>query len=145
MLGHDVKYALRGLLRDRAFTLVALVSIGLGVGANSAIFSLVDQALFRQLPVKDPERLVLLNWSGTFIGSGWGSSNLNSYPLYRDLAAENQVFDGMFCRHPTTVHLSIENRAEPVNAEIVSGSYFPVLGYSGPESNFDQPHGSIAL
>jgi len=128
MLGHDVRYALRGLLRDRAFTLVALVSIGLGVGANSAIFSLVDQALFRQLPVKDPERLVLLNWSGTFIGPGWGSSNLNSYPLYRDLAAENQVFDGMFCRHPTSVYLSAENTPEPVNAEIVSGSYFPVLG-----------------
>ena len=128
MLGHDAKYALRGLLRDRAFTLVALVSIGLGVGANSAIFSLVDQALFRQLPVKDPERLVLLNWSGTFIGKGWGSSNLNSYPFYRDLAAENQVFDGMFCRHPTSVHLSLGNTPEPVNAEIVSGSYFPVLG-----------------
>src|SRR5688572_28480880 len=67
---YDAKHALRGLLRDRAFTLVALLSIGLGVGANSAIFSLVDQALFRNLPVKDPERLVLLNWSGSFIGSG---------------------------------------------------------------------------
>lgn len=127
-LRYDVKHALRGLLRDRAFTLVAILSIGLGVGANSAIFSLVDQALFRQLPVNDPERLVLLNWSGTFIGSGWGSSNLNSYPFYRDLAAENQVFNGVFCRHPTTVHLSVENTAEPVTAEIVSGSYFPVLG-----------------
>jgi hypothetical protein len=60
-LGYDVKHALRGLLRDRAFTIVAVLSIALGAGANSAIFSLVDQALFRRLPVKDPERLVLLN------------------------------------------------------------------------------------
>ena len=57
-LGYDVRHAWRGLLRDRAFTLVALLSIGLGAGANSAIFSLVDQALFRQLPVKAPEQLV---------------------------------------------------------------------------------------
>jgi predicted permease len=127
-LRYDLRHAFRGLLRDRSFMLAALLSIGLGVGANSAIFSLVDQALFRLLPVKDPQRLVLLNWSGTFIGKGWGSNNLNSYPFYRDLAAENQVFDGVFCRAPTIVHLSVENTPEPVNAEIVSGSYFPVLG-----------------
>ena len=127
-LVRDARYALRGLLRDRAFTMVAVLSIGLGVGANSAIFSLVDQALYRLLPVKEPERLVLLDWRGRFLGSGWGSGNLLSHPLYRDLAAENQVFDGMFCRHPTSVHLSLGGTAEPANAEIVSGSYFPVLG-----------------
>src|SRR5437667_2082757 len=87
-LSYDVRHAMRGLLRDRAFTLVALLSIGLGVGANSAMFSLVDQALFRRLPVKNPERLALLSWNGTFIGFGWGSGNLFSYPLYRELSAE---------------------------------------------------------
>src|SRR5712691_5613267 len=127
-LSYDLRYALRGLGRDRAFTLVALLSIGLGVGANSAIFSLVDQALVRRLPVKDPDRLVLLNWSGTFIGPGWGSSNLNSFPFYRDLSAENKVFDGMFCRAPFSVNLSIGDTPEQANAEIVSGSYFSVLG-----------------
>lgn len=131
MLGkaeYAVRHALRGLRRDRAFTLVALLSIGLGAGANSAIFSLVDQALLRQLPVKDPERLVLLDWNGAFIGSGWGSGNLLPYPLYRDLSADNQVFDGVFGRHPTSVHLSVEGTPEPASAEIVTGSYFPVLG-----------------
>ena len=54
-LWYDVKHALRGLRRDRAFTAVALLSVGLGVGANSAIFSLVDQALFRRLPVREPD------------------------------------------------------------------------------------------
>jgi predicted permease len=127
-LGYDVRHAVHGLLRDRAFTLVALLSIGLGAGANSAIFSLVDQALFRQLPVKAPERLVLLNWNAAFIGKGWGSGNLLPYPLYRDLRAENQVFDGLFGRHPTTVYVSVENTAEPAGAEIVTGSYFSVLG-----------------
>jgi len=127
-LRSDTRHALRGLARDRAFTLVAVLSVGLGVGANSAIFSLVDQALFRRLPVREPERLVLLSWNGFFVGTGWGSSNLISHPLFRDLKAENQVFDGMFARHPTSVHLSVEGTPEPVNAEVVSGSYFGVLG-----------------
>ncbi len=63
-----MRHGLRALLRDRGFTVVALLSIGLGVGANSAIFSLVDQVLFCLLPVKNPEQLFLLNWNGTFIG-----------------------------------------------------------------------------
>ncbi|MFN0103084.1 MAG: ABC transporter permease [Bryobacteraceae bacterium] len=127
-LAWDVRYAIRGLVRDRAFTLVAVLSIGLGVGANSAIFSLVDQALFRLLPVREPERLVLLNWSGTPIASGWGTTNLLSYPLYRDLSAESGVFDGLIARHPTRVQLTMSGAAEEVNADIVSGTYFRVLG-----------------
>src|SRR5437867_12640553 len=77
----DVKLGLRALVHDRGFALAAVLSIGLGVGANAALFSLVDQALLRMLPVRDPERLVLLNWNGTFIGKGWGTSNLMSYPF----------------------------------------------------------------
>jgi predicted permease len=127
-LRYDVRHAVRGLLRDRAFTAIALLSVGLGVGANSAIFSLVDQALFRQLPVREPERLVLLSWNGAFVGSGWGSGNLQSHPMFKDLKAENQVFDGVFARHPTQVHLSVDGEPAPVNAEIVSGNYFGVLG-----------------
>jgi predicted permease len=125
---YDSKHAIRGLLRDRGFTAVALLSIGLGVGANSAIFSLVDQALLQQLPVKNPERLVLLDWNGAFIGAGWGTSNLLPHPMYRELVRENQVFEGMFARHPAQVHLTVGNTPELVNAEIVTGSYFPVLG-----------------
>src|SRR5258708_6871535 len=127
-LSYDLRHALRGLGRDRAFTLAALLSIGLGVGANSAIFSLVDQALLRRLPVRDPDRLVLLNWSGTYIGPGWGSGNLNSFPFYRDLSAENKVFDGMFCRAPFSLNLATGDTPEQANAEVVSGSYFSVLG-----------------
>jgi predicted permease len=127
-LGHDARLGLRGLLKDRGFALAALLSIGLGVGANSAIFSLVDQALFRLLPVVEPERLVLLDWRGTFVGYGWGSSNLMSFPFYQQLRAETVVFDGVFGRHPTLVNLAVESTPEPVSAEIVTGSYFEVLG-----------------
>jgi len=127
-LGQDLRQGLRGLLHDRAFTAVAVLSIGLGVGANSAIFSLVDQALFRQLPMREPERLVLLSWNGTFVGSGWGSGNLLPHPLFRDLKARNEVFEGLLARHPARVHFAMEGAAEPVNADIVSGSYFSVLG-----------------
>jgi len=124
----DVKLGLRALRHDRGFALAAILSIGLGVGANSALFSLVDQALLRMLPVRDPERLVLLNWNGPFLGKGWGSSNLMSYPFYRDLRDETQVFDGVFARHPTQVDLMVDGTPEEANAEIVTGSYFPVLG-----------------
>jgi len=127
-LGQDLRQSLRSLLHDRGFTAVAVLSIGLGVGANSAIFSLVDQALYRQLPVREPERLVLLSWNGTFVGSGWGSGNLLPHPLFRDLKARNDVFDGMFARFPARVHFAMDGAAEPVNADIVSGSYFSVLG-----------------
>jgi putative ABC transport system permease protein len=124
----EIRFALRGLARDRGFAVTALLSIGLGVGANAAIFSLVDQALFRLLPVRDPARLVLLDWRGSFVGHGWGSDNLMSYPFYKDLRDGTEVFDGVFGRAPTSVNLAFENSAEPVGAEIVTGSYFSVLG-----------------
>ena len=88
---------------------------------------------------------MLLDWKGGSVGPGWGSSNLNSHPFYRDLAAQTDVFEGMFARHPTSVSLSIEAVAEPVNAEIVTGSYFsvlgirPLLGRLIEESDDDQP------
>jgi predicted permease len=126
---HAVKQGLRGLLRDRSFTAVAVASIALGVGANSAIFSLVDQALLRQLPVREADRLVLLSWKGAFVGGGWGSGDLLPHPFFRDLAAQTDVFDGVCARFPTSVYLGFENETpEPVGAEIVSGSYFGILG-----------------
>ena len=143
--GHELRLALRGLLRDKGFALTAVLSIGLGVGANTAIFSLVNQALFRLLPVREAERLVLLNWRGSFIGKGWGSSNLMSYPFYRDLRDQTDVFDGVFGRAPTTVTFALDGGAEMVSAEIVTGSYFKVLGVRAlagqtiDESDDDQP------
>jgi putative ABC transport system permease protein len=124
----DLRFGLRSLLKDRGFAITAVVSIGLGVGANAAMFSLVNQALFRLLPVVEPQRIVLLNWRGAPVGKGWGSSNLMSFPFYRDLRDVPDVFDGVFGRAPTTVNLSHGKTAEPVGAEMVTGSYFQVLG-----------------
>ena len=129
-LRRDLRFGLRGLRKDRGFALTALLSIALGVGANAAIFSLVDQALFRMLPVSNPGRLVLLDWQGAFVGHGWGSDNLMSYPFYKDLRDQTDVFDGVLGRAPTTVNLLFGSTTEPVGAEIVTGSYLPGPGRS---------------
>jgi predicted permease len=124
----DVRHAVRTLVRTPTFTLTAAISLALGIGANAAIFSLVDQVLLRQLSVKDPHSIVLIDWRGNALADGWGTGNLMSYPMCRDLQAQSQFFDGVFCRHPATVNLSVGGEHQPVVAEIVSGTYFPVLG-----------------
>ena len=127
-LAQDVRYSSRSLRRSPAFTITAVLSLGLGIGASGAMFSLVDQVLLRLLPVKAPERLVLIDWRGPQFAAGRGSGNLLSYPLCRDLQAQTQFFDGVFCRHPTEVTLVTGGQPQPVAAEMVSGTYFPVLG-----------------
>ena len=127
-LAQDVRYGARSLRRSPGFTITAVLSLGIGIGASAAMFSLVDQVLLRLLPVKAPERLVLIDWRGPQFAAGRGSGNLLSYPLCRDLQAQTQFFDGVFCRHPTGVTLVMGGRPQPVAAEIVSGTYFTVLG-----------------
>jgi len=125
----DIRYAVRTLVRSPGFTATAVLSLTLGIGASAAIFSLFDQVLLRLLPVREPEQLVLLDWKGTTLTGGWGTGNLMPYPLFRDLQEQTtQVFDGVFCRHPTEVMLSTGQQPHPVWAEIISGSYFPALG-----------------
>jgi predicted permease len=124
----DLRHAVRTLVRTPTFSLTAILCLAVGIGANAAIFSLVDQVLLRSLPVHDPRSIVLIDWRGNQLASGWGSGNLMSYPMCRDLQSQTQFFDGVFCRHPTTVNLSVGGEHRPVQAEIVSGSYFPVLG-----------------
>jgi len=123
-----VRYALRQAMSSPVSTTTVILSLALGIGVNTAIFSLADQALLRALPVREPEQLVLLNWHGEFVGGGVGSDNLFTHPFFRDLRKENDVFEDIFARCPTDVHLSTGGLSEPVNAEIVSGSYFPTLG-----------------
>lgn len=124
----DLRYAARSFARTPAFALVAVLSLGLGIGATTSIYSLVDQVLLRLLPIHQPERLVLIDWKGEQLADGWGSGNLLSYPLCRDLQLQERFFDGVVCRHPTTVSLTAGSEAKPAAAEIVSGSYFTVLG-----------------
>jgi predicted permease len=122
----DIRYAARVLAKNPVFTIVAVLTLALGIGANTAIFTLLDQILLRLLPVKDPQQLVLLTMRGHHYGGNWGG-NAISYPMYRDFQDHNQVFSGMFCRFPAPVSLAFGGRAERVEAELVSGTYFSVL------------------
>ena len=81
-----------------------MLTLAFGIGANTAIFSLMDQVLLQLLPVKHPEQLVLVAERGIRFGDSWGDNDI-SYPMYRDFRDGNQVFSGMFCRYPTSVSL----------------------------------------
>ena len=127
----DVRYTLRGLRKSPLFTIVALASLALGIGANTAIFSLMDQALLRSLPVKDPAQLVLLSSPGPHQGSidtSYSDEVAFSYPMYRDLRDRNPVFSGMMARFPLSFSLAVQNQTERVHGDLVSGNYFELLG-----------------
>jgi predicted permease len=123
----DVRYALRALGKSPVFTAVAVLSLALGIGANTAVYSLVDSVLLSLLPVKDPGELVQLKEVGRHYGSNTGMNAL-SYPIYEDFRNQNQVFSGMFSRFQTPVSVSDAGRNERAQGELVSGTYFQVLG-----------------
>ena len=127
MVGRDFGYAVRTLRRSRGFAAVAALTLALGIGANTAIFTLLDQILLRLLPVKNPQQLLLLTMRGRHYGNNWGG-NAISYPMYRDFQDHNEVFSGMFCRFPEHVSMTFGGQSERVAAELVSGTYFSVLG-----------------
>jgi predicted permease len=125
---YDLRFSARSFLRNPAFTTTAVLSLALGIGATTAIYSLVDQVVLHALPVHEPERLVLIDWKGDPLCCGMGTYNLMSYPICRDLQQQDRFFEGVLCRAATTVSLSTGGEYRPAAAEIVSGSYFPVLG-----------------
>ena len=126
-LAQDLRYALRAFRKSPFFVAVAVLSLALGIGANTAIFTLVDQLLLRLLPVKDPEQLVLFWGRGQHYGSNNGNHKI-SYPMYTDFRGHNEVFSGMFCRWNTSLSVSAGGKTERVDGELVSGTYFQVLG-----------------
>ena len=123
----DLLYSLRSLRKSPVFLAVAVLSLALGIGANTAIFTLINQLILQPLPVKDPEQLVMLAGRGRHYGGNNGPDRL-SYPMYQEIRDKNQVFSGMFCTYPSTVSASFEGRTELIGADFVSGNYFPVLG-----------------
>jgi putative ABC transport system permease protein len=127
----DLRYGLRLLRKSPAFTIVAVLTLALSIGANTAIYTLLDQALLRSLPVKEPSRLVVLRFSGNDTGSthARGDSNLVfSYPMYRDLRDHNPVFSGLIATSWAQVGVQWHNQPDLADAELVSGNYFDVLG-----------------
>jgi predicted permease len=126
----DLRFALRTLARSPVFTAVAVISVALGIGANTSIFSLLYQVLYRSLPVRDPGSLLIFHTDN--LGNGWSTADniqtVFSYPMYRDLLDRSDVFSGILARAGAPVSLSWNGQTERAGAEIVSGSFFEVLG-----------------
>ena len=123
----DLRLALRGLRRSPLFATVAILSLALGIGANTAIFTLIDQILLRKLPVRAPDELVMLYQQGAHNGSNMGS-RMHSYPMYQDFQKRAEPLAEVICRRLIPASISVDNQTERVEAELVSGNYFTMLG-----------------
>jgi predicted permease len=123
----DVRYGLRMLVKSPGFTAVAVVTLALGIGANTAIFTIFEQVLLRSLPVKEPGSLVTLVTEGKYIGGTWGVHML-SYPMFKDFRDREGIFDGVLCWRSDVAALDDGRGAEQVAIELVSAGYFDVLG-----------------
>src|SRR5258705_2544913 len=125
---YDLRFSARSFLRSPSFTATAVLSLALGIGATTALYSLIDQVVLRALPVDHPERLVLIDWIGFQNAETLGTANLMSYPICRELQQQKEFFDGVFCRAATTINVSTSGEPRLTAAELVSGTYFSVLG-----------------
>jgi predicted permease len=124
---NDLKLAFRGLFRSPLFSTVAILSLALGIGANTAIFTLIDQILLRQLPVKNPDELVMLYQSGPHSGSNMGM-RMHSYPIYQEYQKRAEPLAEVMARRLADASVSIDNQTERIDIEMVSGNYFSMLG-----------------
>jgi macrolide transport system ATP-binding/permease protein len=152
-LGQDLRYAFRTMASNRLFTLLAVISLALGIGANTAIYSFMDSILLRSLPVKDPEALVMLNWQAKALGKGTGRAafvmhgqhtrsgssyddpqkgrvgGIFPYAAFELFQKDDSVFTTVFAHYqPTPFNLSIRGQADVAGGEFVSGGFFSGLG-----------------
>ena len=135
---HDIRSAIRGMQKAKGWTLVVLVSLALGIGANTALFSAVDGMLFRTLPAADPDGLVRLRWAGEngAVRSGMsfgytrgdGVQGSFSYPVFEALRDANETLSGLFAATPTSLNLVVDGQAEIATGLAATGDYFQVLG-----------------
>jgi len=130
-MGQDLKQALRVFWKNPAFAGIVILTLALGSGANTAIFTLLDQVMLRALPVERPDRLVVLSGPGPF--SGWSSNQSDtvmplSQPMLDGLRDRTPAFQGAFGHYTTPIHLSLKGQTDNVNGDMVSGTFFEVLG-----------------
>jgi predicted permease len=127
----DIRFGARMLGKHPGFTAIAVLTLALGIGANTAIFSLVSQVLLRRLPVQNPDELVLLRSPGLMTGHVWSDGDEAqsfSYPMYKGLRDGNSVFSGMLARFVFPATIAEHGQTERGSGELVSGNYFDVLG-----------------
>ncbi|HXC88113.1 MAG TPA: ABC transporter permease, partial [Candidatus Cybelea sp.] len=130
-LWKDITFGLRMLGKSPGFTAIAVITLALGIGANTAIFSLMNQILLRQLPVKNPNELVILRAPGPATGhvSDDGDATESfSYPMYKGLRDNNSVFTGILARYNFSASVASKGQTDRATGELVSGNYFEVLG-----------------
>jgi putative ABC transport system permease protein len=131
-LWKDITFGLRMLAKSPGFAAIAVTTLALGIGANTAIFSLMNQILLRQLPVKDPGELVILRAPGPVTGglvsSDGDATESFSYPMYKGLRDNNSVFSGILARFTFSASVASHGQTDRATGELVSGNYFGVLG-----------------
>jgi predicted permease len=128
----DLRYALRIFRNSPGFAIVVVTTLALGIGANTAIYSLTDQILLRRLPVRDPDGLVVLRMPGPTQGHTWSDiddgAQSFSYPFYTGLRDERALLSGVLARFAIPLTVAGPDRTERAGGELVSGNYFEVLG-----------------
>jgi len=130
-LWQDLRFGLRMLAKSPGYTAIAVITLALGIGANTAIFSLMNQILLQRLPVKNPEELVILRAPGPVTGrvsSDGDSTESFSYPMYKGLQDTNKVFSGILARSTFSASVASHGQTDRATGELVSGNYFDVLG-----------------
>ncbi len=136
-LAQDIRYGLRMLRKSPGFTAVAVLTLALGIGANTAIFSLMDTVMLRMLPVQRPGELVQVGM--TTHGFGRSPRTMYTNPLWESLRARQDIFAGIFAWGNTQFNLAPSGVAEDVRGIYVSGSYFPTLGVRPAEGRLIEP------
>src|SRR5262245_34400599 len=124
-IGQDLRYAVRMLLNNPGFSFIAISALALGIGANTAIFSVVNSVLLRPLPYQDPDRIVRVFSSNS--SRGWSNSDVSLHDFV-DWQQQNHVFSSIAAFNPGSVNLSSGTRSERVDYARVTSGFFSVLG-----------------
>jgi len=130
-LWQDIRFGLRMLAKSPGFTAIAIITLALGIGANTAIFSLMNQVLLQRLPIKHPEELVILRSPGPqsgHVSTDGDSAESFSYPMYKGLRDSNSVFSGILARYGFSASAASRGQTDRASGEVVTGNYFEVLG-----------------
>lgn len=120
----DIRFGLRMLRKSPGFTATAILTLALGIGANTAIFSMMDTVILQNLPIRNPNELVVIS----SIAPRTGESDSFSYPMYQDIRDKNDAFDGVLAVGGVQMNVSYAGESEHVRGRLVSGNYFDVLG-----------------